>query len=401
MNLMKIQDNSKVPGAAAETSDKSSISHRMEASVSASASSVSTSSHRPSNRSTATLRPTTNSTDGFTLQRLTLDSAVAPLLTRPTAPFCKSERKRAHTSAVYYSECFLQGIAPIVADTAAKDAQGKYDKWWVKATHHHHPPPTITTTPTPAASSVMSLHQQPPRGVGGHVSKRRKKNNDRLDKSSVTSANVVSISSSAAATSLYNDHFGGLTSEDESIEEAKRPSQSLLQQDEEEETVVAIQNISTLSLATTNASQIRDVKHRLIANLKASGGSTETPEFLGYLEFLETYYRSKSWDGRESSTASRNGGVRLEGNWLTLNKSTYDECKGLNAKGEYQYGLGRMSFDMFRPTNLTCTINANFNSVRPMDPKNPDRPLHVPRRLLKDLQAGNVNLRTYEYVYRF
>ena len=70
----------------------------------------------------------------FSVQPLTLDAAVSPLLSRPTAPFDRTERKRAHTSAVYYSECFLRGIEPVIADTAALEAQGKYEKWWVKST---------------------------------------------------------------------------------------------------------------------------------------------------------------------------------------------------------------------------------------------------------------------------
>ena len=52
-----------------------------------------------------------------------MDKAAAPLLSRPVAPFCRTERKRAHTAAVYYSECFLRGIEPTVADKAAEAAE--------------------------------------------------------------------------------------------------------------------------------------------------------------------------------------------------------------------------------------------------------------------------------------
>ena len=89
-------------------------------------------------------------------------------------------------------------------------------------------------------------------------------------------------------------------------------------------------------------------------------------------------------------------GHTYRGTWLTLSKPTYNECKGRNEKGEYLYSLGRMSFDMFKPTNLVCSIQAVFNSVRAVDPKNPGRPLHVPRRLMKEIQRGEVLLQTYE-----
>jgi hypothetical protein len=86
----------------------------------------------------------------------------------------------------------------------------------------------------------------------------------------------------------------------------------------------------------------------------------------------------------------------LEGNWLTISKPAYTECKGKNEKGENKYSLGRISFDMFKPAGLTCSFQASFNHIQSIDPSNPGRPLHVPRSLMQDIRKGECRLQTYE-----
>ena len=305
---------------------------------------------------------------GLSLQRLSLDSAVSPLLRKPTTPFDRTERKRAHTSALYYSECVLKGITPVVADSAAEDAQGIYNKWWVKSTAAGEiEAPAHTQT----RSTFQTSSQQPELQINdvSHVKKWRKTMHDRpldreLDDASVASANAVSIATAGGNASQRNN-------------------------EEDETTLKHIEHVSIPEISTVSTTDVQTVKRRLIHELKVSGGSVETPEFAKCLEFLEVYYQSKNLDGRISSSS-------YGGTWLTLSKPTYNECKGRNEKGEYLYSLGRMSFDMYKPTNLVCSIQAVFNSVRPVDPKNPDRPLHVPRRLMKEIQRGQVTLQTYE-----
>ena len=306
----------------------------------------------------------------FSIQRLSIDSAVSPLLNRPTAPFDKTERKRAHTSAVFYSECFLRGIEPVAADTAAEDAQGLYDKWWKKAAYHKD-----DDDDSPSRSRT-SFQDAPERAeISTHVGKWRRTDGVG-DDASIVSSNLMSATSSHTEPS-------SLASEDESTHDrgtkTRQPEALLFRR--------------ITSLAATTPSQLDEIKMRLISDLRASGGSTATSTFLSCIDFLASYYRSKSWDGRGLGSSAP---FKLEGQWLTLSKPTYNDLRGRTDKGEYLYSLGRLSFDMFRPTNLVCSLQATFNSVRPMNPLKPDRPLHVPRRLLKEIEKGNVHLRTYE-----
>jgi hypothetical protein len=299
----------------------------------------------------------------FSLQRLSLDAAVSPLMSRPTAPFDRTERKRAHTSALYYSECFLRGIEPTIADSAAMNAQGQYKKWWINSTAH-------STASMQRQGTKRNTTNASTCDSGSDSNKRRKAfRGFEQEEASAASASTVSVTSPQ----FQMQENSGADSDDGEV----RP--------------LSITEISTLG-ATTKF-HIESAKGRLVADLKASGGNVETSAFLGCLEVLEAYYRSKNWDGRGSCSKTP---FSLEGNWLTLSKPTYNECRGKTAKGEYMYTIGRMSFDMFKPTNMVCSMQAAFNHVRPIDPRNPDRPLHVPKKLMKEINKGDVNLRTYE-----
>ena len=208
--------------------------------------------------------------------------AVAPMLSKPCAPFDKSERKRAHTSALFYSECSVRGIKPVEADTAAKEAQGMYDKWWVD---------------TRANQTIQSPLVDPSSCC--HVNKWRKLSSD-------YSVGVVSI-----------------TSSNESMNSQNGDDHSIIKRGEYEN--MPINQISTLQ---AEKSHIEHVKQKLIGDLKASGGSVDTRDFLDCLEFLSAYYKSKSWDGRGISKGS--GPFSLQGSWLTLSKPTFSDCKGCN-----------------------------------------------------------------------
>lgn len=303
----------------------------------------------------------------FKMQHLSLDSAVAPLLPRVTAPFDRSERKRAHTSALYYSECFLRGIQPLDADSAAKDAQDQYDKWWISRTarsenrkHTFFEGDVVESCIPKEESSNANVNRGKRRRTG-------------MEGSSLKSSNIVSVASTGGPS--VSDQTSGIGHQGE----------------DDDDISVNIRQISILN--PSRRGEVTAAKTRLIEDLKASGGDVKSTVFVDCMKVLEAYYKSKSWDGRGSCKMTP---FSLEGNWLTLSKPTYDECKGRNQKGDLLYTLGRMSFGMFKPTNLVCSVQASFNTVRTIDPQNPGRPLHVPKKLMKEIQSGGIHLRTYE-----
>jgi hypothetical protein len=222
----------------------------------------------------------------FRLQPFALNSAVSPLLRKPTAPFDRTERKRAHTSARYYSECVLKGIEPVVADSAAEDAQGKYDKWWVKAAASH---PEKSET---GMTKELESHTEKRCTFRAHAQQTLDRQNDehvgkwrRIDTCNSHQQDDASFTTRAAVVSLASSARGN-----------RRDPEDEESPDDVEPAPVSIRNISTI--APTTPAQLNAVKSSLIEDLRASGGSVHTPRFLECLEYLEAYYRSKSWDGR-------------------------------------------------------------------------------------------------------
>jgi hypothetical protein len=319
---------------------------------------------------------------GMALQQVTLDKAVAPLLPRPTAPFDRTERKRAHTSAVYYSECFLRGIEPIVADTAAVEVQGQYDKWWIqrtafKETSDYSTPRIENVEAAAAAAAAYKKHRR--EGDENHRrpgSSKRKYERTVSDNASIvapSTSDLMSISSGPNVIRDTSTQFG--------------PCKDLLASDSARlNDLPPLEQISTLSILSKSSLEV--VKNRLIEDLRQSGGSVDTPEAINCLEILQTYYSRGGLNSLDPSA--------LRGNWLTISKPTYTECKGKSKGGENLYTLGRVGFDMFKPTGLLCSVQASFNNVQPINPKNPGRPLHVPKKLMHDIRKGECRLHSYE-----
>ena len=108
--------------------------------------------------------------------------------------------------------------------------------------------------------------------------------------------------------------------------------------------------------ATTTASQVQAARDGLLHSLAVSGGDTESPAFAKFLHILQEHYNSETTDHVPPQQAP-------EGMWLTLTKPTFFDCLGDNDQGDPMYTLARMSFNMFCPADLICSLQGNFNSV--------------------------------------
>lgn len=309
--------------------------------------------------STSTITPTTWLPQPlqsiFQCRPLSLDrGAIAPGLARPTAPFAKSERKRAFVSAIYYSECFLRSIRPKDADSAAFDIQNQYTKWWVQSKK------SSTTTATTAAAVVSNP---------------------------LNSDKDLSVESSNHTTTSDGSH------KRRRLDQDATPTAS-----------------ATTTASRMTPKQLAMVKDQMIEHLQKTGGDTTTDEFQDSLDQLREAHASNRQtiqEDNDPSSSSSSELFNIDGTWLTLSKPTFSECQGRNTDGEYLYSLGRMSFDMFRPNHLKCSIRAVMNNIRVMDPKH--KPQSFPHRLGKELEKHNANsnkatdtpIRHYDIVVAF
>lgn len=134
---------------------------------------------------------------------------------------------------------------------------------------------------------------------------------------------------------------------------------------------------------------LKSVKTSLISILKEDQDikPQDNPRFLSLLKILESQYGKKKIDARYENDCN-------DATWFTFVSSGFQESLGRNKDGDHKYTLGRMSFDMFKPTNLVCSIQWTFNTVISLHGQN-TRPL--PSHLRYGVLQGKEHLlRQYE-----
>jgi hypothetical protein len=123
----------------------------------------------------------------------------------------------------------------------------------------------------------------------------------------------------------------------------------------------------------------------LLNALASSGGDADDADFQTCLQVLEYSNLLHS----HSST----------GMWLTLTKPTFFGCLGTNDEGDPLYTLARMSFDMFTPGDLICSLQGNFNEVE--DVTDRSDLVNIPKSLVEEVKDRSTTLKTYKYVSFF
>ena len=162
----------------------------------------------------------------------------------------------------------------------------------------------------------------------------------------------------------------------------------------------------------------RIVKERddILHILAISDGDVESEDFLSKVNPLEEHFLGKEVDtrsisrnppvvdssARASATSNTITTNSIEGMWLTLSKPNFFGKLGQNDNGDPMYTLGRMSFDMFSPTNLVCSLQGNFNQVEVVTGEDRKAMLDaVPKKLREEVENGKTILRTYHIVTAF
>lgn len=135
-------------------------------------------------------------------------------------------------------------------------------------------------------------------------------------------------------------------------------------------------------VCTTPHTLLQQAREGVLQELAMSGGETDSEEFHNHLEILQDHFLHN-----EDSVDS-------EGVWLTITKPTFFGCLGENDNGDPMYTLGRMSFDMFSPGDLVCSLQGNFNEVEKLDVLTMKD--YIPQSLAEELKSESTVLRTYK-----
>jgi hypothetical protein len=155
-------------------------------------------------------------------------------------------------------------------------------------------------------------------------------------------------------------------------------------------------------------SLVLEAKRELLSDLKRAGGDSSRPEFEEKLQTLLTNYEPLHFDPRRPVIKANVDfssrcldPSKLEGVGISESKPVYPGCLGMNGKGEPMYKLGRMSFDMFRPTQLIVSIQGTFNVIDVVDGTDEEAVKYVPNNLLADVRHGKSPVRKYNIITAF
>lgn len=314
-----------------------------------------------------------------------------PVGTATTMPWlsAKSSRRRAATAALYYGEAYMQGIDMEEADLAALNIKNCYNKWWMQ--HHFKnckvlgdDPVSddyddssagegqVTVKPAAAASITAQRHKYDdgentetlpicctsPTITGKKQSKRKRTDDD--------SVPLVSRSNSSVGMRKRHSH---------------------VRVEEGEDAMMGRLPILIIPPPENLKTKIKKAKTALLDALSKANGETNGKPFLSALGNLEELFKSTSLDLRGKKHSRK-----LDGAWLTMSNPKFQESLGQNTNGDYMYTLGRMSFDMFRPDHLRCSMQAMFNPISIAEVA----PSAIPKSLRKEVEVGSTCLRNYK-----
>lgn len=166
--------------------------------------------------------------------------------------------------------------------------------------------------------------------------------------------------------------------------------------DDEDYCVVFPPKMMNITKPQATTVEVLNAREGLLYQLAISGGETTSTIFMDCLAILQNNYMiqvQSEYENIMNATTStiKNPYYMHEGTWLTLTKPTFFGCLGENDNGDPLYSLGRMTFDMFTPSNLICSLQGNFNTVHEITDPN-----SVPDGLLSQLGNDSSNLRTYQ-----
>jgi hypothetical protein len=142
---------------------------------------------------------------------------------------------------------------------------------------------------------------------------------------------------------------------------------------------------------------VKVAKCEAMSALKKSQGDTTNPRFKSALNALSAIYQGNGFNLQTKKTQ-----VLFEGIWNNVSRPNFPNCLGNNKNGHFMYTLGRMSFDMFRPPNLRCSIQKVLCKTRSLDASQGEAvPREVPgglKQQIQDLEANDQmsDIRTYE-----
>jgi len=354
--------------------------------------------------------------------------------------------EEAFASAVYYSECSLGGISPRGAATAEENVRRNHSRWWLRGDDPNHPTlqsvdaNKIKSSSSDLKSSGKDQAMQSDAAAGNNSNAEgtleEAGNNDVRDAIN-HDVDVLRQDNSNSPIFVHDNDYGlsfgtlGNFSSERILQTAtsrsSTPPTSVVGETQHElsqatSESVAYGSFTSSSSCNSNASISRSsrptmkrqrtddpppfdqtvidakiiaAKTELLSSLEQEGIS---PAFKVALASLERYsnhnvlskQRELSSVSTPATTTTTNqdgaDSTNIDGTWRMISPPEYPSSLGKNSNGEGLFTLGRMSFDMYQPSDLICSIQKQYNTIQSVEPD--EVPLYVPRSLIREVAEG-------------
>lgn len=358
-----------------------------------------------------------------------------------------SHRAKALAKAFYYTECSLNGISSANASAAEENVLCNQSKWWLNGDDPNHPAHLHDVIVKSAgekvnATSTRPTGEEPEAQENTFLIARNDGQGDEEDsdwdapifahdndygpmnsfefKRKTTASNG---SFSAAATGLtlpdclqcpldsrkscvenvlrsysaYPNHYFRTSDDTPLSRSVAHPITSESEADDSLHVSEMSHDESSTSVYTCNVATSRHMhqgkRKRLRVSLDEDATLDET--FLqakvdrAKKDLLSSLEETTSESFLESlhclTKAGRQGSEDIDGTWLMISPPDYPSCLGTNGNGDKLYTLERMSFGMFQPGALLCSIQQQFNTISSVKSK-ADMPQYVPSSLKKEVE---------------
>ena len=127
------------------------------------------------------------------------------------------------------------------------------------------------------------------------------------------------------------------------------------------------------------------VRSEVINALLSSHGDVKDSRFVAALDVLSSFYKSSRTDVTDRDLYRQ----LMNGSWRSLSRPAFQGCLGMKNDGSFVYELGTMSFGMFRPANLRCSIQNTLTHVSPATRPSDGSPTIAPWSLRRELAVLN------------
>ena len=127
------------------------------------------------------------------------------------------------------------------------------------------------------------------------------------------------------------------------------------------------------------------VRSEVINALLSSHGDVTDSRFVAALDVLSSFYKSSRTDVSDRDLYRQ----LFNGSWRSLSRPAFRGCLGMKSDGSFMYELGTMSFGMFRPANLRCSIQNTLTHISPAMKPSDGSPTIAPWSLRRELAVLN------------